>query len=70
MNSGENNPRAKLTDDDVDQIRDLYEADRFTVFAQRYWTLQRLAEKFEISRRQVINIVTYRQRVRTVDDDE
>ncbi len=69
MTSGENNPRAKLTDDDVDQMRDLYEADRFKPFAIRFWTLPRLAEKFEVSRRQVINIVTYRQRVRTLDDE-
>lgn len=69
MTSGESNPRATLTDDDVDQIRDLYEADRFKAFAVRYWTLGRLSEKFEVSRRHIINIVTYRQRVRTLDDE-
>lgn len=69
MTSGESNPRAKLTDDDVDAMRDLYEADRFKPNAQRYWTLGRLAEKYEVSRRHVINIVTYRQRVPTLDDE-
>ena len=67
--SGERHGMASLTDDDVDMMRDLYEADRFKTKATRYWSLQRLAEKFEVSRRHVINIVTYAQRVRTVEDE-
>lgn len=60
---GENNPRATLTDGEVELLRQLYDADRDLPSAQRHWTAPRLAEKFEISVRHVFNIVGYHQRV-------
>lgn len=62
MTSGENNPRAVLTDDEVDQMRDLYEADRGKPRATRYWTAPRLAEKFEVSLRHVWYVLSYERR--------
>ena len=62
MQKGENSTQATLTDAEVDQIRQLYEADRFKPRAERFWTLPRLAEKFETSRRNVIYIVRYQRR--------
>lgn len=62
MTSGENNPRAVLTDDEVDQMRDLYEADRHKPRADRYWTAPRLAEKFEVSLRHVWYVLSYERR--------
>lgn len=59
---GESNPRCTISDEDVDMLRDLYEADRWQPRATRYWTISRLQEKFELSRRQVFNIVGYHQR--------
>lgn len=63
MTSGENNPRAVLTDDEVDQLRTLYEQDRDKPRSERFWTGPRLAEKFEISIRNVWYIVGYQRRV-------
>lgn len=60
---GENNPRATLTDGDVELLRSLFEADRDLPAAQRHWTAPRLAAKFEISVRHVWNLVGYKQRV-------
>lgn len=62
MTSGENNPRAILTDAEVDMIRDLYEGDRAKPRAQRHWTGARLAEAFEVSIRHVWYIVGYERR--------
>ena len=62
-NRGERNPRAILSDEEVDLMRDLYEADKDKPRDERYWTIARLMEKFELSRRQVFNIVGYHQRV-------
>ena len=60
---GENNPRAVLSDGEVELMRQLFEADRVLPAGQRHWTAPRLAEKFEVSVRHVWNIVGYRQRV-------
>lgn len=57
MRSGEENPQATLTDGEVDQLRDLFEADRYKAKGERYWTAPRLAEKFEISLRHVWYII-------------
>lgn len=62
MTRGENNPQAQLTDDEVELLRSLRESEANTPRAKRYWTARRLAEKFEISRRQVWNILSYSQR--------
>ena len=61
---GERNSNAALSNADVDMMRDLYEEDK------SYWTPKRLAEKFEISKRQVNNIVGYHQRVQREDEDD
>lgn len=68
MTKGENNPRATLTDDEVEQLRTLYESEQHLAKRQRYWTGPRLAEKFEISLRHVWNILSYKQRVNSADD--
>lgn len=66
--SGESHGMAQLTDDEVELIRELYDASRFEPKAERFWTIKRLAEKFEISRRHVYRIVSYCQRVAPLDD--
>lgn len=63
MTSGENNPRAELSDAEVDMIRTLYEGDRDKPRAERYWTASRLAETYETSLRNVWYIVGYQRRV-------
>jgi AraC-like DNA-binding protein len=62
-NAGMRNGNASLTDDEVDMIRDLYEADRFKPRAERFWTWGRLAEKFEVSRRHIARITGYTARL-------
>lgn len=63
MTRGEDNPRATLTDDEVELIRQLRESEAHLPKRQRYWTGKRLAEKFEISERHVWYICGYQQRV-------
>lgn len=62
MTRGENNPRATLSDDEVDMLRTLYEVDRYKPRAERFWTAPRLAEKFEITLRSVWYILSYERR--------
>ena len=62
MPSGENNPRAQLSDGEVEQLRTLFELDRGKPRSSRYWTAKRLAEKFETSVRNVWYIVGYERR--------
>ena len=64
---GQDHGRAVLTDDEVDAMRNLRDSELHLPPATRYWTLDRLAEKFEISRRQVVNIVGYIQRASRED---
>lgn len=56
---GERNGRAALTAYEVELIRSLREDEVVTPGQPRFWTYARLAEKFEISVRQVGNIVNY-----------
>jgi DNA-binding transcriptional regulator YiaG len=51
---GEGHHRAKLSDAEVDEMRDLREA--------RWWSIPRLARKFSVSVSTVHAIVTYRSR--------
>lgn len=53
---GEANPNAKLTDAQVDMIRSLREGER-TPGTKRFWTLDMLALKFEVTRRTVCKIL-------------
>ncbi len=64
---GQAHGRAVLTDEEVERIRALRESELGLPPASRFWTTRRLAEKFEVSRRQVVNIVHYRQRVSRED---
>lgn len=57
---GEYRYGATLSDHEVDLIHQLY---REPFEGQRYWTQERLAEKFEVSRSYVSNILRYRKRV-------
>lgn len=69
MTKGENNPRAVLTDDEVEQLRSLRDSEAHLPRAKRYWTAPRLAEKFEVSVRQVWNYLSYTQRVLSKEED-
>lgn len=53
-----------LTDAEVELIRNLYEADRYKLRKERFWTPQRLAEKFECHRDTIQKYVAYRRRGR------
>lgn len=64
---GQSHGRAVLTDAEVDAIRELWDSEEHVQPWNHYWTLERLAEKFEISRRQVVNIVGYIQRASRED---
>jgi hypothetical protein len=68
MTRGENNPQAQLTDDEVELIRSLRDSESHMPRHRRYWTAPRLAKKFDISTRQVWNILSYRQRVLSGED--
>jgi hypothetical protein len=54
---GESHGRAKLTDRDVELLRQLRD---------QGWSLTHLAEKFDLSRRHVLRICSHRQRATTV----
>ena len=56
------NASTKLTDDEVEALRTLYEEDQVLPRGQRFWTAPRLAEKFEISLRYVRMLVAYERR--------
>jgi len=47
---GERNGRAKLTDGEVDLLRELFESERNIAPRDRHWTYARLATTFEISK--------------------
>lgn len=64
------NARCKLTDDDVDTIRELYEQDRFKPRSLRYWSAPRLAEKFDLNVRYVKRIVCYEVRLAPTGDHD
>ena len=68
MTKGELNPRAVLSDDEVELLRSLRDGEAHLPRARRYWTAPRLAEKFEISVRHVWYILSYKQRVQSADD--
>lgn len=61
---GERNSNARISNADVELLRDLFEAD------PGYWTTTRLAEKFEISRRQVNYITSWTKRITREDEDD
>ena len=60
--SGEANGRTILGDNEVELLRTLREEELVLPGQRRYWTYDRLAEKFEISKRHVIELVLYRKR--------
>jgi ribosome-binding protein aMBF1 (putative translation factor) len=55
---GETHPNAKLTDAQVDEMRDLRERDG--------WSYDRLAERFDIPKITVAKICTYERRASTI----
>lgn len=59
---GEQNGRARLTDDEVQLLRDLRDGDRLTPLRDRFWTQIKLAETFEISVSMVDKITSGRRR--------
>lgn len=76
--SADRQSRSALSDADVELLRALWDSEEAIRAqedagliprpapgrkTQRFWTFTQLAEKFEISRRQVANIVGYHQRV-------
>lgn len=52
---GQDHPRARLTDADVDLVRELYE--------EHGLTYRQLMEKFQVSKSTIHDLVTYRRRV-------
>lgn len=68
---GESNPRAELSDADVELMRQLWDSEAHLLShkdrRKKFWTRRRLAEKFEVSERQVENIVYYLQRTSRCD---
>lgn len=52
--AGENNPRAKLSDAEVDEMRKMY--------AEGLWSYTTLADKFGISKSGVADVITGRRR--------
>lgn len=54
---GEDHPRAKLTDHEVDLIRELWETR-----AEWGGSVRKIAEKFEVGKSQIHEIVTFRSR--------
>lgn len=52
--AGENNPRAKLSDAEVEQMREMY--------AEGLWSYTTLADKFGISKSGVADVITGRRR--------
>lgn len=62
MPRGEDNPRAKLSDDEVEMLRSLHEEDKRQPRGRRVWTAALLAEKFEISVRHVYFLLSYSRR--------
>ncbi len=52
--AGENHPRASLSDHDVDLIRELWE--------EGLWSYSALAQKFEVSRYTIRDIIKGRRR--------
>lgn len=59
---GEQNGRARLTDDEVQLLRDLRDGDRLTPLRYRFWTIAKLAETFEISVAMVNKIIAGKRR--------
>ncbi len=59
---GEQNGRARLTDDEVRLLRDLRDGDRLTPPRDRFWTQAKLAETFEISVSMVDKITSGKRR--------
>lgn len=56
---GQSHPRAKLTDHDVDLIRDLYE--------DGGWSYRTLADKFEVRKSTIQKIIICERRAQTVE---
>lgn len=56
---GQDHPRAKLSDAQVDEIRDLRERDHAP------WSISALARRFGVTRNTIWRIVTYRTRAQT-----
>lgn len=59
---GDDHPRAKLTDREVDHLLELRESD------PEFWSYARLAEAFDISKSQAGNICRGSQRNQTAKD--
>ena len=56
---GEDHPNAKLTDAQVEEIRDLYDTGK--------WGYRKLAKRFYVNRWTIRDIVTFRRRACTPD---
>lgn len=68
MTKGELNPRAVLSDDEIELMRSLRESENHVPRAKRYWTGPRLAEKFEVTLRHVRYVLAYQRRTAQKED--
>lgn len=64
---GERNGRARLTDDEVDEMRSLREDEIILPGKPRYWTYKRLAQRYGVSRSSVQMICEYMRRTNIPD---
>jgi len=67
---GDSHPRSKLSDHEVDLIRELWEGVLEPDGSITRLGVRRIARKFEISKAQVQRIVSYRQRAETISKIE
>lgn len=62
ISHGERNGRARLTDAQAEELRVLRENELVMPGRKRYWTYDRLALRFGITKRAVIQIVQFERR--------
>jgi predicted DNA binding protein len=59
-------PRARLTDDEVEVIRSLYELGELDDDGRRRWTTRRLAQRFGVTARYVAMLIGFERRNHTL----
>lgn len=65
---GERNGRARLTDEQVEELRTLREEEIVMPGKPRYWTHARLAQRYGISRRYAVMLCSFQYRSGVPDE--